>query len=291
MAATTPQARSSIPWDGCALKKRIFREMAVKERFEIDGSPAVSDLQLKDDPYAKFDPRSYLTEYYSEVGSENAFLLEFYHDAFSALPDGVSILEVGGGPTIYQLLSASRRSTEIVFTDFLPGNLQQVAQWLAQDQGSFSWERFAEKVAQLEGGRHASASIVETRTRAAISRLTRCNALSTPLLGSSSKRSFDVVSSNFCLECLRCDEKTFLFALENVSSWVSQNGVLMLTLLKNSRGYQVADRIFPAFPLDSCYMRKALEKLGYSISEHREVTAEQGQGYEGLIALCARRAR
>ena len=124
------------------------------------------------DPYSSFDPHAYIAEYYSGMGPENQFLLKFYHDVFNNLPEGLTMLEVGGGPTVYQLFSASRRSTEIVFTDYLPSNLKEVANWMANDPQALSWQEFSKVVAGFEANDNdelkRKALEIEERTRSAI---------------------------------------------------------------------------------------------------------------------------
>ena len=243
------------------------------------------------DRYAGFNPIEYLREYYADVGEENAFLLHFYHDVFATLPEGLSFLEFGGGPTIYQLLSASRKTTEIVFTDYLPDNLQEVARWISERAHTDTWQKFAAAVALLEQGDPGAAHAVQERTRAAISELRRCNALAQPALAAGGRTHFDVVSSVFCLECISSERADFLFALNNAADFVAPGGSLLLTLLKNSHEYKVGERTFPAFPVDAASLTEILTAIGFHIAELREAPAEQSQGYEGLIAVHARKRR
>ena len=261
-----------------------------KENLEIENED-LADSAI--DPYSSFDPRAYISEYYSSLGEENAFLLSFYHDVFNKLPNGLRMLELGGGPTVYQLFSASRKTTEIIFTDFLPSNLKEVSSWLKNEPGAFSWEQFSRTVAELEYSNASDliekTSQVESRTRKAVKQLLSCDALSEKVIPVNESSQFDIVSSGFCLECISNKEEEFIKALTNVAKRVASHGYLILTLLKNSRRYKVAGKNFPAFPIDSAYIKKLLPKLGFRLQEVRESLAEQDQGYEGLIALVAQR--
>ncbi|MCB0322370.1 MAG: hypothetical protein KDD69_02320 [Bdellovibrionales bacterium] len=245
------------------------------------------------DPYSEFSPSEYIEEYYSHVGAENEFLLRFYHDVFSELPKNLTMLEVGGGPTVYQLFSASRAASEIVFTDYLESNLETVAQWVAGLEESVSWRPFASTVAKLEGGASSKTDVeaqcVEERTRAAIRQIIACNVLSGNLLEALQGKRFDVVSSGFCLECISRDEAHFVQALSNVSLAVAKRGYLVLTVLKNSSSYRVGSHRFPSFPVDSSYLRTILASLSFEVQELRETRAEDEQGYDGLIAVLAQR--
>lgn len=255
-------------------------------RSTVDSSKAVSS-------YTAFSPTDYINEYYREISSENDFLLRFYHDVFAKLPHGLTLLEVGGGPTVYQLFSASRRTTNIVFTDYLNLNLDLVQQWLQRTEPIDQWHSFAAFVAQLEAeddqNQNLSATAIEERTRTAIQHIIECNFLSMQALEALQYTQFDVVSSSFCLECVSAIEDEFLNACNQAFTLVRPGGHLLLTTLKNSHQYVVGNRVFPSFPLDLEYLTELLTAHQFKIVEVRQSPAEHSQGYEGLIALLAQR--
>ena len=67
--------------------------------------------------FSTFSARAYLGEFYPNLNPENEFLLRFYHEFYSTIPKQHSLIEIGGGPTIFQLLSASRKVDEIIFSE------------------------------------------------------------------------------------------------------------------------------------------------------------------------------
>jgi hypothetical protein len=92
-----------------------------------------SDKEVTED-WGQFDPSAYLQEYYSDIGFENFALLRFLAETFPSIPKGGRMLEFGGGPTIYPLISAVTRVDEIHFADFLQVNLDEVGRWI-NEQG------------------------------------------------------------------------------------------------------------------------------------------------------------
>src|SRR6266496_4879863 len=85
------------------------------------------------DTFAPFDPRAYLKEYYSHLGQENQELLHFLNEVYRRIfveLDAARLLEFGGGPTIYQLISAAKYPVSIDFSDYLDTNLKEVQHWL-----------------------------------------------------------------------------------------------------------------------------------------------------------------
>src|SRR5215210_6087673 len=99
----------------------------------------------------RFQALEYLEEYYPdrEIGSENTALLAFYHSACRELSGG-TWLEIGGGPTLYQLISASTKVGSIVFTDYLGENLATVQSWLEANKPGL-WRSYIEATLRLEG--------------------------------------------------------------------------------------------------------------------------------------------
>lgn len=71
-------------------------------------------------------------------------------------PDGVNgdlLIDIGSGPTIYQLLSACESFKEIIATDYIDQNLRELEKWLKKEPGAFSWSLVMTYVCELEGNR------------------------------------------------------------------------------------------------------------------------------------------
>ena len=96
--------------------------------------------------FGHFDIPRYIEEYYCSLGEEplgvdNQNLLKFHHRAWKKVNERtggkkVSVLELGGGPTIYQLLSASRYAGSVYFTDLLQTNVDYVRQYKTGQQAT-----------------------------------------------------------------------------------------------------------------------------------------------------------
>src|SRR6476661_6211072 len=70
---------------------------------------------LAAETFEPFNPRAYLNEYYRHLDEANPRM-------FTEL-DTARVLEFGGGPTIYQLISAAKYPASIDFSDYLDANL------------------------------------------------------------------------------------------------------------------------------------------------------------------------
>jgi len=103
----------------------------VKKKFGLSDNQiykSTSRYDQLDIEYDKnnFAPRKYLQEYYTKLSPENKKILQWYHQTYLGLDNCKSLLELGGGPTIYQFISAAPKLESITFTDYLPGNLDLV---------------------------------------------------------------------------------------------------------------------------------------------------------------------
>lgn len=240
-------------------------------------------------PYSSFDPHDYVREYYSRLGPENRFLLDFYHDVYRTVSPTSRLLEFGGGPTVYQLLSASLHVGEIVFAEYLEQNRNEVRRWLRGDSGAWNWDLFLHYVSARESHDLAHRDEMKDQVRQKVTSIIECDAFMPNMLGSIAPGSFDIVSSGFCLECISPHQETFQRALEGLLSYLGPRGSLVMTLLKNSSSYQVGEKLFPSFALDEKYIQTTLQNLGLKVVELRSCKAEHDQGYEGLIAVKADR--
>lgn len=76
----------------------------------------------------------------------------------SSFPGDVSgklLVDIGSGPTLYQVLSGCEVFNEVLLTDFLEVNRKELRRWL-QDEGGcgLDWTPYLEYVCKLEGRRY-----------------------------------------------------------------------------------------------------------------------------------------
>lgn len=202
--------------------------------------------------WEEFNPRAYLQEYYSDLGEENAALLRFYVDAAQAIPHDSSLLDFGGGPTIYPLISVANKVKEIHVCDYLVANLSEILKWLRRKKVAFDWRPFVSAALALEKGHPCTASEIaerEEQIRKRITRLSRCDArLDPPLYGPVQK--YDVVVSNFCAESATDDRQQWRTFMCNIASLIRPGGKFIVAALQGAHSYPVGRKVFPAVNID-----------------------------------------
>src|SRR3989344_277495 len=246
----------------------------------------VAKMRIAKD-FNEFSPAKYLAEQYDiQNAPEMRFILCFLHDTYRALGrNNLRILEIGGGAAIYQLISASRYSKTIIFTDFLEGNLQEVRQWVSGQKNLFDWQPYFRIVAEWEKGHNAKK--LKQRLQSKMTKIFPLDILheESPLKG----KTFDVVSTHFCPESIQNKRSTFLKALRTITSYVKPRGTLVMSAVKNFTSYQVGKYYFPAYPIDEKTLRRALRALGFSSIEIQTIDVEvDGEQYANMCVRAVR---
>lgn len=109
--------------------------------------------------YQNFSPIDYYQLFYSDVDAEVQFFLEELHNLFTkdeecilyGVPDR-TLLEIGSGPTISSVLSASAWTDSIVLSDLLSANRDLICAWLESGEvpDTLDWWPVLHAVEQLE---------------------------------------------------------------------------------------------------------------------------------------------
>ncbi len=259
-------------------------------------------------PYlaGSFKPEEYLETYYpvlsepsvlenvettQSVPEENLALLRFYAQVRAKLQSSkeVSMLEVGGGPTIYQLISLSRLASRICFTDFLRPNLQSVADWIRTGSDK-RWTSYIKMALQYEYGRPPTGREITVRQQTLKRKisLARYDVLRDRFFGVVPEK-YDLVSSNFCVECISQSKAIWLQALKNMSKKITEGGYLVMTALRMANTYNVQGRILPSTPIDEEDVLVALLDLGFSNIKISSRSCLGENKYNGMIYVLARK--
>ncbi|KAF6299399.1 phenylethanolamine N-methyltransferase [Rhinolophus ferrumequinum] len=108
--------------------------------------------------YQRFEPRAYLRNNYapprgnlSSPDGVGPWKLRCLAQTFATGEVfGRTLIDIGSGPTIYQLLSACAHFEDITMTDFLEVNRQELELWLREEPGAFDWSTYSQHVCLIE---------------------------------------------------------------------------------------------------------------------------------------------
>lgn len=237
------------------------------------------------DPFERFSANLYLQEYYGSIGEENQFILDFLHETYESWKP-VIVQDIGGGPTIYQLISASRVCREIEIFEYLEENRQAVQSWREQSSESFNWTEYFQAVALRE---NLATVDVENRLRQKIRSVQTIDLFDPSKLPHTpaSDKLPNAISSHFCVESITSNETMFCRAWDNLTSLVRKDDYLIMSLLKNAHQYRAGSFHFPAFPVEEISLNARLKEKGFREITMQTVPAEHGRDYEGIICVRA----
>jgi len=235
-------------------------------------------MELKKD-FSKFSAQKYLEEYYTNLCVENQFLMKAYNEIYSAGIVSGTFLEVGGGPTIYQLIAASKVAKRIYFTDVNYDNIYEVCRWFAGSKGSFDWNLYFQFASEIES---IPAVDIESRLRS--------KDITYGLLDifKGLRISSDIVASSFCLESITDNEDDYLKILKRLKD--ATNNVLVMSALRNASYYDVCDEKYVAYPITLEKLTQYLQPE-FIVDQSFTLDCDCERGYDGMIVLKARRIK
>ncbi|MBI2008160.1 methyltransferase domain-containing protein [Candidatus Amesbacteria bacterium] len=240
--------------------------------------------------FSQFKPGLYLREYYNHVGRENREILNFLHRAYLNIFSQISnasVLELGGGPTVYQLISLAKYSVSINFTDFSASNLTEIQKWINAQSDAFPWKKFIRYVLKAEGVSGSSKNIArrENSIRAKIKKIFQLDIRHLP----EKRKQYDLISSHFMAESITDNHNEWKSALQNLTAFIKPGGYLISSIILSASLYHVGRRRFSAVPIQESEVIFQLTNLNLSILDTHFVQAESNQGYSGIFMVLAKK--
>ncbi len=245
---------------------------------------------LAETDFSHFSPRAYLDEYHCRWDAEDEFLMAFLHNVYQYLDPQNTLLEIGGGPTIHQLISARNKVETVVFGEFLKKNRVEIKSWRENRRDSFNWDIYFEHVLKLERGSHEqNISEMKKTLRQKLRFIVPCNILESRPMPFMPVRDFDLVSGHFCPESITAQEQEFLAGMRRVVSLAKPGGLLVMSFLKESTIYAVGNTNFSAYLLTEAKLKQTLASLDCEILHMAHGPADPARNYFGTMSLIAQR--
>uniref|UniRef100_A0A8C5PZ12 Nicotinamide N-methyltransferase n=1 Tax=Leptobrachium leishanense TaxID=445787 RepID=A0A8C5PZ12_9ANUR len=217
-----------------------------------------------------FDPKEYFDTYYAPrkgafVGEWTLFVLKNLHELFSSGEvKGDTMIDIGSGPTIYHLLSACEVFENIITSDFLEQNREQLKKWLRKDPDMLDWSKVAQMVCDLEGNSEKRAE-KEEKLRRAAKRVLKCDALKTNPFEPLVLPKADCLISCLCLEVLSKDVDNFFNVVKNLNTLLKPGGHIMIMSVLGSTFYHVGEKKFSSLMITKDEIERAFTEGGYEI--------------------------
>ncbi|XP_004591294.2 phenylethanolamine N-methyltransferase [Ochotona princeps] len=231
--------------------------------------------------YQRFEPRAYLRNNYmpprgdlSSPEGVGPWKLRCLAQTFATGEvSGRTLIDIGSGPTVYQLLSACAHFEDITMTDFLEVNRQELELWLREEPGAFSWSGYSQHVCLIEG-KGESWQEKERQLRARVKRILPIDVHQPRPLGAGSPVPLpaDALVSAFCLEAVSPDLASFQRALGHITTLLRPGGHLLLIGALEESWYLAGEARLVVVPVSEKEVKKALEESGYEVRDFRTYT-------------------
>ncbi|NXE30486.1 NNMT methyltransferase, partial [Ardeotis kori] len=245
-----------------------------------------------------FNPQEYLREYYTltdSQGQANTFLMENLKILWKMFSldevKGDVLIDVGCGPTIYQILSASERFQQIFSLDYCDKNRRELEKWLRNEAGAFDWSPVVKYVCELEGDREKWAEKQE-KVRKKVKQVLKCDVTKANPAAPVALPPADGVVTTLCLEAACKDLPAFRGALRNVGGLLKPGGHLVMMTVLRETYYAFGQEVFSCLRLERRDVEEAVEAAGF------QVTFSEVQPYlvkdartdcEAVLSLVARK--
>ncbi|KAM4652433.1 nicotinamide N-methyltransferase-like [Discoglossus pictus] len=228
------------------------------------------DFTSGDTYQASFDPKAYLASFCS-FGSGRDGILNFRLQkcfktfSFGGL-SGDILIDIGTGPSIYQLISACESFKQIIATDFTDSNRQELQKWLRKEQGAFDWSKAIKTVCELEGNRETWIE-KEEKLRKTITQVLKCDVTKSNPLDPVVLQAADCLITALCLETACEDLHAYQSAVKNITTLLKPGGHLVIIGVLGDTFYKVGQKTFFCLPLDEQMVKDAVVNAGYTIRE------------------------
>ncbi|XP_075047681.1 nicotinamide N-methyltransferase-like [Mixophyes fleayi] len=224
-----------------------------------------------------FDARKYLDTYFSKdpkcqkIDEDVKYALKFLVNVFSSgRVKGKSLIEIGSGPTIHNIIPACEIFEEIYLTDYTQGSLLQIEKWLKDSNDAFDWSPFLRYVCDIENNRSTpeeKANLIRRKVS-----LMKCDVSQTNPLQPNSLPLTNCVITSSCLICVAKNFKEYKTVVKNVVSLIKPGGYLIIFDYFGASYYMVGKTKLPVLTIDEKNVKEAVAESGCEIEDFKMFT-------------------
>ena len=139
-----------------------------------------------------------------------------------------TLLEFGGGPCLYTLISPGPLVSKIVFVDYNQTGLDAVMAWKNNSEDSQDWSPYFKCViSELEGVRSGMKEMSVLRQKELKRKMTQFVRGEYIFDHKFDGEKFDIISSNFCLDAVAETRGEYQYFVKRISLYVKPGGFLV----------------------------------------------------------------
>ena len=185
--------------------------------------------------------------------------------------ESLSVLDVGTGPSIDQIISVAPYAYQIILAEYAASNRTELKAWLENEKSAHDWmPHFKKIITEVEGKDETEVEKRVAMVRKRVRAVVPCDITKDPPLPEEYLQQYDIVQSFLCLQAA-CETMEDCFAaIARMASLVKPGGKIVLYFIDQNEAegmpgksyYYVGSEIFFTLPISAASVVKALENAG-----------------------------
>lgn len=254
---------------------------------------------------------------------ENAAILSFLSQSSLVILESCKdvfpvILDMGGGPTLYQHIPLSLVARAIVHVEPVVENRHELELWIGRSKDAYDWLPYFHVLKNWYDNTDKYAILRRRQKDLAIGNLHEWEDYLRMLLsghvmtgdvfretlesvGSGILRStlgslgvssgVDIITSNFLLESATDEHIQWIKGMDALAAHVKPGGFLIMMAIRHAEWYQSGSSRIPAYSVDEQFLSNEVQQRGFCLMLRWVITsAKKDQfGYDGMIFLLAQK--
>lgn len=177
--------------------------------------------------------------------------------------DGPVVIDLGAGPSICNIISASLWSSSIYLTDLLGGNRRELEKFWKNEEDVWNWKPYWNFHGVLE--LNPKVEQIEERTREAIKGIFMCDLTMDQVFPNVKGLMADVMICSLVFDVVATDETMLEDAMEKAWRFIRPGGLMLVQGSLGEYQYTVGSACIPVLNIDEENLRKVFEKLNLDI--------------------------
>ncbi|MAE68374.1 hypothetical protein CL635_01010 [bacterium] len=227
--------------------------------------------------------RRYLETYFKSIDEDERRICTFLAEEYAKLVGNPEMIDIGCGPCIQHVLSATPYVSSIQLADYLDGNLDELRNWIQSQETAFDWTHFTEFILQLESADSSAKAIAhrESTLRSKVVNIRHANVLDESVIGED--KQFGAVGFFYCAEAAAKTKPEWQKTIANVARLVEPGGRMFIASCRNTNFYTVKtddgkDEVIPTASVNEDDFAALLPNIGFSLERSRIEVVNVGMG-------------
>jgi hypothetical protein len=244
--------------------------------------------------FSKFNPRAYLEEIHSDggKGQANRDILISLIDEYSFVPNKTHLLELGGGPTIYQLITATSKVSSITFAEFSTDARAEIEAWVQGKKTAWNWDAWFETTMRIESGEKPTQNQISERQqelKTKIKEIIACDVRNQNPLGDEKYlHFFDAIAMNYVIDSITESFSQWSSYLDNALSLLKPQGILIYNAISDvDTRWGTGGVKFPGIDVLPPQLYRELTSRGFEIKYLQQKYNQECEGHKAHLFSCS----